>query len=80
MNIYFCSQWENRGYDTYDSFVCVANSEDEARNTLPSPYFDDWSDNPNDWCKSPDKVDVTLLGEANEDQAVGVICSSYNAG
>tara|TARA_R110002020_G_C15830035_1_gene734090 strand:- start:180 stop:419 length:240 start_codon:yes stop_codon:yes gene_type:complete len=79
MNIYLCSQWENRGYDTYDSFVCVANSEDEARSTLPSSYFD-WDENPRDWCESPDKVDVTLLGKANEDQVAGVICSSYNAG
>jgi hypothetical protein len=38
MNIYKVEQDLNRGYDTYDSFVCIAKTEQEARETSPSPY------------------------------------------
>lgn len=36
MNIYLVEQDTNTGYDTYDSFVCVAETEKEARETHPS--------------------------------------------
>ena len=38
MNIYLLSQSENNGYDTYDSCVVIAESENEARNTNPSNF------------------------------------------
>ena len=38
MNIYLVSQDINRNYDTYDSFVCIAESEDAARMMHPSKY------------------------------------------
>jgi len=79
MNIYLCEQEENNDWDTYDSFVCVANNEDEARNTLPSVY-EEWGEECYCWCSSPDKVTVTLVGAASRDQKAGVICASFNAG
>lgn len=94
MNIYLVSQGENTGYDTYDSFVCYANSEDEARVMSPSSYYfwknDSWNfgyyDGTSDvvsylssWCH-PNFVDVELIGTTNEDVEVGVILASFNAG
>lgn len=38
MNIYLVSQNVNTGYDTYDSFVCVAENEDDARTIHPSRF------------------------------------------
>lgn len=38
MNIYKVEQDINNGYDTYDSFVCVAETEQEARETYPSQF------------------------------------------
>lgn len=36
MNLYLISQTENIGYDTYDSAVVCAESEEEAKNIYPS--------------------------------------------
>ena len=80
MNIYLC-EMENDIIDQgdyfirapSDYFVCVASSVDEAQNQ--NPFIDDF-------CKPfidpPIKVDVTLIGEANKDQVVGVICVAYS--
>lgn len=38
MNLYLISQTINEGYDTYDSAVVAAESEDEARKIHPSPF------------------------------------------
>ena len=37
MNLYKVEGY-NGGYDTYDSFICVAPSEESARQTHPSEY------------------------------------------
>lgn len=93
MNIYLVSQDESCGYDTYDSFVCYAESEDEARVMSPSEHYiwkyDTWnfkyfdgSYEPsrfNAWCH-PKYVEVKLLGNTNEDVGVSVILASFNAG
>lgn len=47
MNIYLLSQSKNKGYDTYDSCVVLAETEEEARKIFPK--VDDeanvvWSD------------------------------------
>ena len=80
MNIYLCSQDENCDYDTYDSFVCYAETEEQARNIYPtSPNYNtepEWDT----WASSPEKVTVELLGTALPGSEVGVICSSFNAG
>lgn len=79
MNIYLVSQNENTGYDTYDSFVCIADTEEEAQNMLPNKYTY-WEDPFRGWCSSPDKTSVTFLGIANPYAKVGIILASFNAG
>lgn len=39
MNIYLITAKNHGGYDTYDSAVVVAESEDAARVTSPSDYY-----------------------------------------
>lgn len=85
--LYFISQEENTGYDTYDSAVVCAESEEQARNINPNRWkfgnetgFMDWSKRNYDWCSSPDKVTVEYIGEAKEGSEIGVILSSFNAG
>jgi hypothetical protein len=45
MNIYRISQNINDRYDTYDSAVVCAETEDEARKIHPSPFTKFWRDN-----------------------------------
>ena len=89
MKIYLISQKENDGYDTYDSAVVAARSEDEARKIHPhedmgmKPY--NWDTEPTGgylygWCASRDKVTVKLLGTAVVGTKAGLIMASFNAG
>ena len=74
MNLYLISQTINDEYDTYDSAVVVAPSEDDARNMTPgggSGYGDAWT--------TPEHVTVQFIGVA-ADGIAGVVCSSFNAG
>ena len=61
--LYLISQKENNGYDTYDSAVVVAESEEEARNTLPSDWIG-WGGSYSAWASSADKVSALLVGTA----------------
>ena len=72
MKLYFVSQIENNDYDTYDSFLVVAASQEEARNTHPG--------NASAWASSPDKVEVRYMGEAAPGMKAGIVCASFNAG
>jgi hypothetical protein len=76
MKLYLISQTEKRGYDTYDSAVVAANSEEEAVNIHPANYnhWDIYS-----WCQ-PKDVKVELIGTAVEGTEKGVIAASFNAG
>ena len=84
MNIYLIEQTVNQDYDTYDSAVVVAETEEEARlihpngedslKIVPEESYTDW-----DWCKLAD-VKVTLLGTLADSNIKGVICASFNAG
>lgn len=80
MNIYYISQDENNDYDTYDSMVVVANSEEEAKQI--HPRRDGWIDNIwNVWASSPERVKVELVGTAsNKYREPGIILASFNAG
>jgi hypothetical protein len=79
-NLYLISQSVKSGFDTYDSAVVAADSEESAR--LIRPYDgDDWyefDNNEEKWC-SPEDVIVRLIGIAVEG-VDGVICASYNPG
>ena len=79
MKIYLVQQDIVKGYDTYDSFICVTKNEKEARETNPNGY---WKDYYGDWVdfKDIDKVTVSLIGTATKNTKKGVILASFNAG
>ena len=82
MNIYFVSQGFHKGYDTYDSMVVIAESEEDAKTIHPRGgvwkptdgygEYEPWS--------PIEHLEVELIGVANEKQKRGVICASFNAG
>lgn len=76
MKLWLIEQNINNGYDTYDSAVVAAKTEEEARNIHPRGD-NEWSD----YCwVSPNKVSVSLIGNAIPKTNKGVICASFNAG
>jgi hypothetical protein len=79
MKLYLISQNDERGYDTYDSAVVAAASEEIARKTHPGggDEFNSWDSS---WTNDPNKVKVEYLGEAKAGTKEGVICASFNAG
>lgn len=83
MNLYLLTQTIHQDYDTFDSAVVCANSEEEARYIHPQSnvseeWYKDWwlIDS---WC-DPKDVKITLIGIANRNTPKGVICASFNAG
>ena len=79
MNLYLISQTINQGYDTYDSAVVAAVSEDSARSIHPGGG--DWDGKFKSygaWCAKED-VNVRIIGTAADDIS-GVVGSSFNAG
>ena len=83
MNLYRISQEKNNDYDTYDSAVVCAESEDDARRIHPCDYKTDWDGSAqgkyDDWAAADD-VKVELIGTAIEGLPRGVVCASFNAG
>ena len=77
INLYLISQDENQGYDTYDSAVVAAESEDAARQIHPS---DGWDCAFGTWCKTPEAVTVVFIGTAAPHVLPGIVVSSFNAG
>ena len=89
MNLYLLTQDEARGYDTYDSAVVAAETEEDARKIHPRAWCRDeltgewWRKPriPDVWARHPDRVKAILIGVAVEGTEAGeVICASYNAG
>ena len=74
-------------YDTYDSFVCVANSEDEIRNCIS---IDEYNERVIDMSGNGDYEDSVWFqdfqGEIHIEEVnlnvdkPYIVCSSYNAG
>ena len=82
MNIYLISQDQNIGYDTHDSAVVVAESEEEARSIHPGGYaLDDQEQWDGIWSTWTNKehVKVELIGKAIN-RNTGVVLASFNAG
>ncbi len=93
MKIYKIYQQVNNDYDTYDSAIVCAESEEEARIINPGGFYKfhdgQWYfqyadgkenvDNDNSWAH-PKDVHVEYLGEAREDLKIGIISKSFNAG
>ncbi len=88
MKLWLIYQCENSGYDTYDSAVVAAETEDQARNVDPESLQEDslplidWENvyRYTLWAHHREAVTATLLGEAVEGTPVCVICASFNAG
>lgn len=78
MNIYKIYQTENSNYDTYDSAIVAAKTENDARTIHPDgangPLEED------SWVDNPRFVHVKYLGKAEDGTKRGVILSSFNAG
>lgn len=89
MKLWKISQEVNTDYDTFDSAIVAAETEEAARNTHPSEYVpENWPTGPFDtlgydtlssWA-IPAKVKVKYIGEAAPDIPAGVVLSSFNAG
>ena len=92
MNLYLLSQDENKGWDTYDSAIVAAESEEEARKICPSGMYE-WHNGwyydylptrrycpRSDWANDIANISVKLIGVADPTVSRGVILASFNAG
>lgn len=87
MNIYLVERTDNFDYDQFIGFVCVAESENQAR--FMNPTYDGDLDNNlyynfnypyiTDWVQDPNSLKVTKIGKADSNQ-VKIILYSYHAG
>ena len=85
MKLWLLTQSECSGYDTYDSAVVAAETNEQARDVNPSEYgaaLIDWpkGNGPGGWATSREYVTAEYIGEAKPGTEVGVICASFNAG
>lgn len=79
--LYLVTRISTGGYDSYDGFVVCAPNARVARWTRPNSHSWDDSDRRDDaWVKSPEDVEVTLLGVAAPEVSGGIILSSFRAG
>ena len=85
MKLWLISQDTNNGYDTYDSAVVAAETQDAAKLIHPNRYGDEVVKLPEElksystWASLPN-ISATYLGEAADGTEPGVICASFNAG
>jgi hypothetical protein len=95
MNIYLISQNDVCGYDTFDSAVVIAESEEDARSIFPSSRQNaeqsktEWEMNNREnwvrsegrtWITDPSLVTVKLIGRSLLGASKGSVCYSFNAG
>ncbi len=84
MNIYKLSQDVNNTWDTYDSCIVYANSEEEAQKIHPSGYEDGkwWEkdDSFPSWAYKLEEVKVELIGYNPNVSEPKLILASFNAG
>ena len=82
MNLYYVEQKLERGYDSYDSMVIAAETEEEARTTHPrgAPLETERRYYSHSWptLEQKDHIHVSFLGTTEAPK--GVICASFNAG
>jgi hypothetical protein len=77
LKLWLISQDANNDYDTYDSAVVAAATEDEARHINPDG---NWGKLWSGWCNTPEQVTVKYIGIATEGVEPGIVLSSFNAG
>lgn len=77
MNIYLVSQSVNNSYDTYDSMVVIAVTEERTKEltTITHPHSNPWGG----WAKYEDLI-CELVGIALEGAEEKIILESFNAG
>lgn len=81
MNLYLLTQDVNMGWDTYDSAIVCAESEEEAVKIHPNGeiwgtvYQWDYA-----WAENPSLVKCRKIGVADESIEKGVVLASFNAG
>lgn len=85
MYLFRVSRNDGCGYDEYDSFVAIAENENEALEMNPKDgsKFDFDSAKLSDiyeWPVKKTDLTVTLLGIAVEGSTIGVVLASFNAG
>ena len=76
MKLWLIHQAVNSNWDTYDSAVVVAKTEDEARHTHPSG---EEHSSLRTWCEPKDVV-VEYLGTTSRKFPNKVVCASFNGG
>lgn len=82
MKLFKLKQSVNSAYDTFDSMVVAAESEEEARRCHPMTLWDSPEDESlwdGVWA-DPGDVSVEYIGEAAGHVEKGVILASFNAG
>ena len=81
MNIYLLSQNKATGWDSFDSCIVAAETEDQAIMIHPDgrDTWDGSNESFDEWC-SYKHVNIKLIGTTLPDIISGVILSSYNAG
>ena len=87
IKLYLISQSVNDGYDTYDSAVVAAESEEDAKVTHPSGDVPlrGWNEEGKtdtlcgSWT-SKKNVQCRYIGDAAPGIKCGVVCASFNAG
>ena len=81
-NLFLISQDYNNDYDTFDSAVVVAESEEDAIKIHPHGRKEFW--NNTTWVYEEDvekHVQVKYIGKASDTLYLGqVVCSSFRAG
>jgi hypothetical protein len=75
--LWLLTQSENRGYDTYDSCLVAADTEEEAKLIMPGEYE---TFKTRRWARSSDGVHAEKIGVTKEDRKGKVIIASFNAG
>lgn len=81
MNLYKLTQSVNNDYDTYDSAVVAAKTEEDAKFIHPSGRrFITKDDYFGDWVKKVEDIKAELIGKAVKGTEAGVIVASFNAG
>jgi hypothetical protein len=77
MRLWLLTQVEHCGYDTHDSVVVAAKTEEEAQLINPNG---EWGRRWTSWASTPDAVKVEYIGEAVLGTEAGIILASFNAG
>jgi len=94
MKLWLIAQDQNQNYDTYDSAIVAAETEEDAKQMNPaggrmdephSPWDKNctetvWEYRYNSWCDSPEHVEVSYIGKAAPKLVAGVVLASFNGG